>query len=397
MAVTLHPPAVRIGSPTALTARVASIDVIRGLVMVLMAIDHVRVFSGLPAGGPTPGIFFTRWVTHFCAPAFVFLAGTSAFLYGQRVQDRNALSRFLVLRGAGLVALELTFLRLFWTFNLDYRHYVLAGVIWAIGWCMILLAALVRLPTSAIAAIGAVLVAGHNLVDPLLPRLIPLAQASSTLWLWQVLYLGPLSNDGSPFVVLYSIVPWIGVMALGYAFGSIVLMEPARRRRLCLTLGLGACAAFVLLRATGVYGDSRPWNGSSALGFLNTTKYPASLQFLLMTLGPTIAAVPLLDRARGWLARTLAVFGTVPLFYYVLHIPLIHVAACVVSLVRLGRMDAWLFENHPMMVPPAPARYIWSLPLLYLVTFAIVLILYAPCRWYASVKARRTSGWLRFL
>jgi uncharacterized membrane protein len=369
--------------------RVASIDILRGAVMVLMAIDHVRVFAGVPAGGARPSIFFTRWITHFCAPAFVFLAGTSAFLYGRKLGDRAALSRYLLWRGAWLVLLELTFLRFAWTFNFDYRHYVLAGVIWAIGWCMILLAALLYLPLGVLTAIGAVIVAGHNLLDPLLPRLIPAAQASRTLWLWQVLYLGPIVGEGEgPFVVLYSLLPWLGVMALGYAFGTVVVMEPARRRRLCLLLGLGALAAFLVLRATRIYGDPRPWNGASGLGFLNTTKYPASLQFLLMTLGPLIALVPLLERAQSWLTRILVVFGRVPLFYYVLHIPLIHLAACLVSLVRLGYVDPWLFANHPMRVPPAPEGYVWSLPLLYAVTAAVVVILYFPCRWYGERRSR---------
>jgi uncharacterized membrane protein len=381
------------------TPRIASLDVIRGAVMVLMAVDHVRVFSGVPAGGPTPGVFFTRWVTHFCAPAFVFLAGTGAFLNGRKLGDRAALSRFLAVRGAWLVLLELTFLRLAWTFNFDYRHYVLGGVIWAIGLCMILLAALVHLPLAALAAFGAAIVAGHDLLDRFWPTLIPAAQASPLAWLWSVLYLGPLGigSDSGPFVILYSLIPWVGVMALGYSFGAVVAMEPDRRRGICLRVGLGATAAFVLLRAARGYGDPRPWDGTSALRFLNTTKYPASLQFLLMTLGPTVALVPLLEKTRGAGARALAVFGRVPLFYYVLHIPLIHAAACLVSLARTGQVDPWLFANHPMMVPPAPAGYVWSLPLLYAVTAAVVAILYLPCRWYGGMKARRRDAWLRLL
>jgi hypothetical protein len=213
------------------------------------------------------------------------------------------------------------------------------------------------------------------------------------------LYLGPLAigRDSGPFVVLYSLVPWIGVMALGYAFGAVMTMEPERRRRACLFIGLGATVLFVVLRAARTYGDPRPWNGVSPLGFLNTTKYPASLQFLLMTLGPTIALVPLLEHFSGRLARALVVFGRVPLFYYVLHIPLIHIAACLVSLVRFGRVDPWLFENHPMMAPPAPAGYVWSLPLLYAVTAAVVVVLYFPCRWYGALKARRREAWLQLL
>src|SRR5882672_7986052 len=173
-----------------LPERIMSLDVMRGLAMVLMAIDHVRVYSGLPAGGPTPGIFFTRWITHFCAPAFIFLAGTSAFLSGARRGNLSALSRHLLVRGAWLVLLELTILRFAWTFNFDYSHYLLAGVIWVIGWCIILMAGLVRLPVGVVGKIGLIIIAGHNVVDPFLPKLIPAARATSLAGLWQLLYFG---------------------------------------------------------------------------------------------------------------------------------------------------------------------------------------------------------------
>lgn len=391
--------------------RLASIDIIRGAVMVLMAIDHVRVFSGLPAGGPTAGIFFTRWVTHFCAPAFLFFAGTSAFFYGRRHGD---LSRFLLTRGAWLVLLELTVIRVAWTFNVDFAHYLMAGVIWAIGWCMILLAVLVRLPVPAIGAVGLAIVAGHNLLDPLLPRLIPTMGAGIGAALWKILYVGffagpiMLRPEGPGLIVLYSIVPWIGVMAAGYAFGTILTAEPGRRRRLCLTIGLAATGLFVVLRGFNLYGDPVPWTAlahpagdrppmPALLAFLNTNKYPASLDFLLMTLGPTIALIPLLEGARGALARWLTVFGRVPFFFYVLHIPLIHALALVVSKLRLGAVSPWLFTNHPMGNPPPPEGYTWSLPLLYGVWLVAVVLLYAMCRWFSSLKAQREEWWLRYL
>src|SRR5689334_10711674 len=203
--------------PTTRTARIGSIDIVRGAVMVLMAIDHVRVYSGVPAGGPTPGVFFTRWVTHFCAPAFIFLAGTAAFLYGEKVRDRSALSRFLLTRGAWLVLLELTVLRFAWTFNFDYAHYALAGVIWVIGWCMILMAGLVYLPLAAIGTIGVAIIALHNVTDAFQIQLAQAASRSTMSWLWQLLYFGgniPLGGgEGGPqLAVLYSIIPWIGVM-----------------------------------------------------------------------------------------------------------------------------------------------------------------------------------------
>jgi uncharacterized membrane protein len=380
--------------------RIASVDIIRGVVMVLMAIDHVRVYSGLPPGGPTPGIFFTRWITHFCAPAFVFLAGTSAFLLGRRL-ERRALARFLLIRGFWLILLELTVIRICWTFNFDFANYLLAGVIWAIGWSMIVLAGLVWLPLPAIAAIGAVVVAGHNLLDPVVRNLNP--EGPPPFWLWQVLYLGgefQVGAGGPPLVILYVLIPWVAVMALGYAFGAVLGWEPERRRRACYLIGFGAIGAFLVLRGFNLYGDPRHWEGSrmpAPLSFLNTTKYPASLQFLLMTLGPTIAAIPLLEHARGRIADFFVVFGRVPLFYYLLHIPLIHALALVVSLIRFGNVDPWLFTNHPMRNPPAPETYVWSLGLLYLVFAIAVAILYFPCRWFAGLKARSQAGWLSYL
>lgn len=400
-----------VNTPPPATTRLASIDILRGAVMVLMAIDHVRVYSGLPAGGPTAGIFFTRWVTHFCAPGFLFLAGTSAFFYGRRHSD---LSRYLVTRGAWLVLLELTVIRVSWTFNFDFAHYLMAGVIWAIGWCMILLAVLVRLPVPAIGAIGLAIIGGHNLLDPVLRQVIPTLGENSLAGLWKILYVGffagpiALGAEGPRLIVLYSIVPWIGVMAAGYAFGSILTMEPERRRRLCLTIGLSATALFLVLRGFNLYGDPVPWTAQThpsgerppmpaLLAFLNTNKYPASLDFLLMTLGPTIALIPLLEGARGALARWLSVFGRVPFFFYVLHIPLIHAFALVVSALRQGAVDPWLFTNHPMGNPPPPEGYTWSLPLLYGVWAVAVAVLYVTCRWFADLKARRQEWWLRYL
>ncbi len=402
--------------------RIPSLDILRGAVMVLMAVDHVRVFSGVPAGGPTPGVFFTRWITHFCAPGFFFLAGTGIFLYGQKLggrEGRGELARFLLLRGAWLILLELTVLRFSWTFNFDYAHYALAGVIWAIGWCMILMAGLVYLPLTVVGTLAVAILALHDLIDA---RFWPLADTlndRSLAELWKILYFGfaagPIDAFGTKLMVLYSLVPWIGVMAAGYAFGPIMRWDAARRRRWCLGLGGGAIVFFLALRGFDLYGDPNPWRptpdpGSSqtqagaprpvmppALRFLNVNKYPASLLFLLMTLGPMILAIPLLETAHGAVARVLIVYGRVPFFYYVLHIPLIHVAALVVSLLREGRVNPWLFANHPMGNPPPPAGYAWSLPLLYFVTAAVVAALYLPCRWMGDLKQRRHDAWLRYL
>jgi len=402
------------------TGRIASIDIVRGVVMLLMAIDHVRVYSGLPAGGPAPGIFLTRWITHFVAPAFIFLAGTSAFLHARKLAGTGALARFLLTRGLWLVFLELTILRIAWTFNFDFSHYLLAGVIWVIGWCMVLLAGLIFLPTPALAAFGLVLVCGHNILDHYSSTLIPAVQNSHWTWLAQVLYFGgpiQLGEHGPTLFVLYSIVPWIGVMALGYVFGRVMIIDSQSRRRLCLALGTAAITLFLILRGFNLYGDPRPWSAPAStaaqqshssssvtaaapvpprraqapawISFLNTNKYPASLLFLLMTLGPMFIALALLEHSHGRLADTMTMFGRVPFFYYALHIPLIHLLAVFVSLFRLGSVSPWLFANHPVLVPPAPAGYAWSLGLLYLVWVITIMILYFPCRWFAALKQQR--------
>ena len=255
-----------VAADTTSKSRIGSIDLIRGAVMILMAIDHVRVFSGIPAGGPTPGVFFTRWVTHFCAPAFIFLAGTSVFLYGRKHSD---VSRHLLIRGAWLIFLEFTFLRLAWTFNFDFRHYEMAGVIWVIGACMILMAGLVKVPPAVLGTIGLVIIAAHNLMDSHLGKLLEGIDENRLSGLWKIMYVGffagPIrfGSDGPNLIVLYSIIPWIGVMAAGYAFGKILTMERARKRRLCLAIGLSAIALFIVLRGFNLYGDPRPWHAAT--------------------------------------------------------------------------------------------------------------------------------------
>ena len=264
----------------------------RGVVMVLMAIDHVRVYSGLPAGGPTAGIFFTRWVTHFCAPAFVFLAGTAAFLYGRKA-GLHALSRYLFTRGLALVLMEVTIIRLSWTFTLASLNSPLAGVIWMLGWCMVLMAGLVRLSIAAVTVIGLVLVFGQDIVGGAAGRLP---------FLGAFLYSGgevQLGAAGPTFSILYTIIPWIGVMALGYAFGAIVVRPAEERHRAFVRIGLAATAAFLVLGGALV-AFSPAGDGPPALfQLLNQRKYPASQLYLLMTLGPPIALLPLAERTRG--------------------------------------------------------------------------------------------------
>lgn len=395
-----HQPRYTPPTTTAPRTRIASLDVVRGVVMILMAIDHVRVYAGVPAGGLPPSVFFTRWVTHFVAPAFVFLAGTSIYLHGEKLGDRGKLSRFLVTRGLWLVLLELTVLRVAWTFNFDFAHYELAGVLWMIGWCMVLMAASVRLPLLLNAVTGVAIIALHNVTDLVG---LPAAPGGALSWLWSIVYLGgpvTISGHRTPLIVLFVIVPWIGVMMSGYALGAVMRLDPERRRAICLRLGVSMTLAFVALRALDVYGDPQRWHASQlpgVLAFLATTKYPASLLFLLMTLGPMLIGIAAAERMNGRAGGIVATFGRVPFFYYMLHIPLIHLAACVVSLARVGQVDPWLFTNHPMAPPPVPPGYRWSLPLLYLVFAICVTILYFPCRWFARVRARRSAWWLSYL
>ena len=373
-------------------SRVASVDIIRGIVMVLMAIDHVRVYSGVPAGGATAGVFFTRWVTHFCAPVFVFFAGTSAYLMAANAAREisgsrtAALSRFLVTRGLWLVLLEPTVIRLSWTFSLDYSQFLLAGVIWMLGVCMMLMAALVWLPLRVIVAFGFVIVFGQDLFG-LLPR-VPLTQ---------FLYFGgEIAVAGGPTItVLYAVVPWIGVMALGYGFGAVVTKAPAARDRLCLRIGLTAATAFVVLASVAAFVSGPGEEGRPFLfRLLDQRKYPASQLFLLMTLGPAIALLPCAGRARGAVTRMFEVFGRVPMFYYLLHIPVIHALSLLVWYMRDGSTHSAAFLTAPYVWMP-DAR--WPLWLLYVVFAVSVAVLYPPCRWYAEFKSRTRARWTSYV
>jgi len=376
------------------SARISSIDIVRGAVMVLMAIDHVRVYSGIPASGPAPGIFFTRWITHFCAPAFAFLAGTAAFFYGRKLAGTHTLARYLVARGLLLVLLELTVIRFAWTFNFNYRQFTLAGVIWMLGWCMLLLAGLVRLSPKAVGAIGLGIIFFQQLFR-FPPHLLPESVQKSIGWVWEFVYPAGLENR-SGIDILYVLVPWIGVMAAGYGFGAILTLEPGERRKMCLRIGLSATAIFLMAGSMGVYFNAAPANALPILfRLLNQQKYPASQLYLLMTLGPIIALLPPAERARGWWARALGTMGRVPMFYYLLHIPLIHVAALFVTFVREGQFHPEWYATAPYTFLPPEHR--WGLPLLYLVWLIVVAILYFACRWFAAIKAHHPAGWLRYL
>jgi len=271
---------------------------------------------------------------------------------------------------------------------------VLAGVIWMLGWCMVLLAGLIWLPTWAIGTVGLVIIFFQQ-VFHVLPRLLPESLRNSVGWIWEFIY--PAGLPEPPGIsILYVLVPWIGVMAAGYAFGVIMIREPAERRRLCLRIGLSATALFLVAGGLIVFLSPAPANAPPALfRLLNQQKYPPSQLFLLMTLGPTIALLPIAERARGWVANVLATFGRVPLFYYLLHIPLIHLTALIVMLLREGSIHPEWYAQAPYASVPEEHR--WGLPLLYLVFVIDVTVLYFLCRWFASVKARSKKGWLRYL
>lgn len=372
-----------------------AIDLLRAIVMIVMALDHVRDFYGSGASPTdlsttTPALFFTRFVTHFCAPVFVFLAGTSAYLSSAR-KPPAVLARFLLTRGAWLVVLELTIVRFAWIFDPGW-HFVFLQVIWAIGVSMMVLAAMVRLPVRAIGAIGVAIVALHNLLDGVH------AEAFGALApVWKLIHeqgrVDALFH--TPAIAAYPVLPWIGVMACGYAFGSWMRMERVARRRRLLRVGLALTALFVVVRALNVYGDLEPWSVQprgfifSVLSFLDCQKYPPSLDYLLMTLGPAIALLALLDRPLGLFGRTIIAYGRVPLFYYVLHLLLIHFGAVAVD----ARTEGWRAFFRIYMRNPIG----WSLPAVYATWIVIVALLWWPSRWFAGVKARRRDWWLGYL
>jgi uncharacterized membrane protein len=378
--------------------RINSIDLLRGLIMLLMALDHTRDFFG-PGGMDVrnvadPGLFLTRWITHFCAPLFIFLAGTSAYLYGVRGRTVGEVSRFLLTRGLWLIVIELTVVRLGWTFSFDLDFFV-AQVIWAIGAAMVALAALVYLPRWAIAAVALVMIGGHNLFDG-----IRAEDWGAAGGLWTLLHQRGLLHLGpdTKLYVLYPLIPWIGVMAAGYALGPVFKLDATARRRWLLGLGMLTSVGFIVLRAINVYGDPAPWVAqndwvATLLSFLNCEKYPPSLLYLAMTLGPGLLLLAAFEHARGWLADAITTYGRVPFFYYVLHIFVIHALAVAFAWLTFGNA-AWLFGDPPL---DKPANYGLSLPGIYLAWLLVILALYPACRWFASVKQRRREWWWSYL
>ena len=381
--------------------RLESVDLLRGVIMVVMALDHVRDYF---APGLNPGdvahasyaLFFTRWITNFCAPVFFLLTGTGAYL-SLRKRTRGELSAFLFTRGAWLIFLEVTVYRcLGWQWNFDY-HLTMLIVLWALGWSMIVLSALVWLPKWAVTTFGVVMIATHNLLDKMQISMSP-------SWWFEILHSPGflMRRPGHVVLVLYPLIPWVGVTAAGYGLGQVFAWTAERRRRFLLMLGTAMSVAFVVLRWINHYGDPFTWEhqatgGRTVLAFLNTLKYPPSLLYLLMTLGPAMLILWAVDRGVPKMLKPAVTIGKVPFFYYLLHVPLIHLVALVVCFAKY-HAGHWMFESDkPFQFPVAtPPGWGFSLPVVYLVWICVVLALYPLCKWFAGVKQRRSDYWLSY-
>ena len=381
-------------SPTRALSRLASVDMLRGLIIVIMALDHVRDFftdvrfNPLDPTQTTAALYATRWITNFCAPVFVLLAGMSAYFVGRRCSTHE-LSRFLFTRGVWLAVLEVTLISVLWTFNLRFDLGLIMQVVWAIGLSMVVLAGLVYLPVRVVGAIGIAICVFHNLLDG-----VPMPETPVLKTLWAILHVQSPVAIG---YVHYPLIPWVGVMASGYALASVFQMEAERRQRVLIALGATLIAFFLGLRLINTYGDPMPWTTQSdylrtLMSFLNVKKYPPSLDYLLVTLGPALMLLACLENLRGWFANALQVFGRVPLFFYVLHLALAHLAAGLIAM-ALGFGNAVL-NNLPRDFPP---DWGMGLPAVYLAWALVVVTLYPACRWFGEVKRRRGEWWLSYL
>jgi len=379
-------------------ARIASIDVLRGAIMVLMALDHVRDYVSKLHFPPEDlsraavGLFATRWVTHFCAPGFSLLAGVGIGLAMQRGKPAGAMSRYLLVRGLWLIVLDLVVTPIGWRLGFELMP-AFALVLWALGLSMIVMAALVHLPRGVVAVGAVATIALHNLLDGIRP-----ADLGAWAPLWHVLHVPGFVVPGKLFVG-YPLVPWVAVMALGWALAGVYAWDEARRRRFLVVTGLVVTALFVVVRAWNGYGDPLPWTpqrstGLTVASFLNVRKYPPSLDFLLMTLGPLLVALGLLDRVRGRATEWLANIGAVPLFFYVIHIFLAHLLAIAIAWVQGGAPQRILAASAPETIPD---WYGLSLPGVYAAWAVVVLAMYPLCRWFARMKRERDDWWLSYL
>lgn len=377
--------------------RIESIDILRGLVMVLMAMDHTRDFfasSGLnPRDVNDTLVFMTRWITHLCAPTFIFLGGVAIYLWQDR-HTREETSRFIFTRGLWLILLEFTLVKLGWTFNIT-PSFMMAQVIWVIGLSMVVMSVVIYLPLRIIALVSAVMIFGHNIFDS-----IEAVKLGSFKWLWMFLHepgmLYPWSD--ARFFVVYPMIPWVAVMSAGYCFGAFFLQPKVNRMRWILVFGIASVTSFIILRFTNIYGDPAPWIVqdtivATLLSFINCEKYPPSLLYLLMTLGLAFLLLVLFENVRCTFSIILMTFGRVPLFFYILHIPIIHFVAVVVAVVR-GEEFLWLF-NEPFF--SKPADYGYNLGVVYVVWLCVVAGLYPVCRAFEIFKRKQKRWWLRYL
>lgn len=388
--------------------RIESIDFLRGLVMILMALDHVRMYFAYETwyaeptnlATTTPLLFFTRWITHFCAPAFVFLAGTSAFLYGERRANIKETAWYLLTRGIWLILVELVIVNFAWTFDVTYSFRILQ-VIWAIGIGMLALSALVFLQKRLILAIGLILVFGHNLLDSITVQ-------GTSVWdlIWYVLHQPKAVFIDSTHVVnfVYPVLPWIGLMALGYVFGALYKDDSPveQRKRWLFTIGICATLLFIALRGLNLYGEPHHWQIQasavfSLMAFLNTTKYPPSLHFLLMTMGPALIFLAAVDSAGYRLVKPVIVFGRVPFFFYIVHLYVIHALAMLI-LIYIGRDWSEYILSARGIGSGSLINFGLRLEAVYLIWILVVILLYPLCKWYQKYRENNPwKWWLSYL
>jgi uncharacterized membrane protein len=385
--------------------------------MAIMMLDHTRefvhrdafFFDAANVARTYPVLFFTRWITHFCAPLFVFLAGTAASFQEMRGLSKGKLSRFLISRGLWLIAIEIFVLRVLILFNFHYAGlFAFLQVIWAIGCSLIALAAVVHLPLRTIIVLSVAVIALHNTLDSVRVATFngpgtPVPGFAASVWhvLHQPGVIFPFGSTGPPVLVIYPLIPWVAVMCAGYACGALYRKDEMTRRRVLLLLGSALVLAFVVIRGLNVYGDPVRWSvqGSPAktvLSFLAATKYPPSLIFLLMTLGPGLLFLACAERhTRGRLAQILITYGRVPFFFYVLQWLMAHSLAIIVSLIA-GKPTAHLFSNIGFdPLPPAGTGF--GLLTVYALWLLGLILLYPLCRWFSGVKARRREWWLSYV
>ncbi|MDT0557283.1 heparan-alpha-glucosaminide N-acetyltransferase domain-containing protein [Ichthyenterobacterium sp. W332] len=391
------------------STRIESIDILRGLVMVIMALDHVRDYTNTgymfidPTNldNTTPGLFLTRWITHFCAPVFVFLAGTSAFLYGRKKTSKNSLAKFLFTRGLWLVFIELTVVNFSWTFDISLGVHIFQ-VIWAIGICMMLLAALIYIPGRLLLVLGALIVIGHNALDGFVSQG---NEPLSMLWYFTHQHNFQVINDGQGMLAIaYPFLPWLGIMILGYCFGYYYQkgFDTQIRKKWLLRFGIGAIVLFFILRFANVYGDLKPWETKDSatytvLSFINVTKYPPSLIYVLMTLGPALLFLNVIESVKNRITSVLVTIGRVPFFYYIIHLYVIHLIG-MFGLEFMG--ENW--QELILTVDRFKSGYLFNIGfdlwVTYLVWILVVVLLYPLCKAYMKYKANnRDKWWLSYL